>query len=87
MDSPIGARRIQFAVIATQTPKLIVGEGARWAFTMSTDAAVRIGASGSIATMGMIIPANNGFTDNYSYAEYWVYAPTSSGTVTGFILI
>ena len=84
---PVNGRRIPFAVIATSTPKLIVGEGGRWAFTMTTNIAVRIGSSGTLSTLGTLIPADNGFTDSYTMDEYWVIAPTSSGTVTGFIVV
>lgn len=84
---PPDGRRIHFNVIATQTPKLLVGAGGRQALVLSTNAAVIIGHSGSIATLGITIPANQGFVDNYSTDEWWVYAASSSGTVGGFIVV
>ena len=85
MDTkPAAGHRIHFTKIVAQVPVLLVGEGGRHAFVVSTDAAIRIGYSG---TAGMTIPANQGFTDNYSTDEYWAYAASSSGTVTGFIVI
>lgn len=78
--------RIHFNVIATSTPKLLVGAGSRHAIVITTDAAVRIGYSGTVSS-GVLIPADQGFTDNYTADEWWVVAPSSSGTVTGFIVV
>ena len=81
---PASGHRIHFTKIVAQTPVLLAGEGGRHAFVISTTAAIRLGFSG---TAGMTIPADQGFTDNYSTDEYWAYAASSSGTVTGFIVV
>lgn len=83
---PADGRRSHFNIIATATPKLLVGAGSRHAIVITTNAAVRIGHSGTVATLGLLIPADQGFTDNYTSDEWWVVAPSSSGTVTGFIV-
>jgi hypothetical protein len=83
---PADGRRIHFNLIATSTPKLIVGAGARHAVVIATNADIRIGFSGTVASQGLLIPADNGFTDNYTADDWWVVAPTSSGTVTGFVV-
>lgn len=82
---PADGHRNHFVVIATATPKLIVGAGNRNALVFTTDAAIRVGmSSGTLSTEGMIVPANQGFTDNYSTDEWWVIASSGSGTVSGF---
>lgn len=83
---PADGRRLHFSVIATTTPKLLVDAGGRHAVVISTDAAIRIGATGSVATLGFAIPANTGFVDNYSTDAWWVVTPSGSGTVTGFVI-
>lgn len=81
--------RAHFNVLATTTPKLLVGAGGRHAFVLVNETAVtvRIGYSGSLASLGMGIPASQGFTDNYSRDEYWIKSDSSSGTISGFIVI
>lgn len=84
---PADGRRMHFNLIATTTPKLIVGAGVRHAVVILGDASIRIGHSGTVATQGLLIPANTGFTDNYSSDDWWVVTPSSSGTVTGFVVL
>lgn len=87
---PADGRRVHFSIIATSTPKLIVGPGNRHALVFSNESssvAMRIGHSGTVGTLGLYIPANQGFTDNYSSDEYWVVAASSSGTVSGFLVL
>lgn len=84
---PADGKRMHFNIVATSTPKLLVGAGGRHAVVITTDAAIRIGHSGTVATLGLLIPANQGFTDNYTTDDWWVVAPTSSGTVTGFVVV
>lgn len=86
-NKPADGRRIHFNIIATSTPKLLVGAGSRHAIVITTDVAVRIGYSGTVASAGLLIPADQGFTDNYTADDYWVIAPSSSGTVTGFVVV
>lgn len=84
---PADGHRMHFSVVATTTPKLLVGSGGRHAIVFVTDAAVRVGYSGTLSTLGMNIPANQGFTDNYSTDEWWVSTASSSGTVSGFVVV
>lgn len=84
-NKPASGHRIHFSRIVSQTPVLLAGEGSRHAFVLTNvGSEVRIGYSG---TAGIIIPGNQGFTDNYSMDEYWAYAASGSGTVSGFIVI
>lgn len=83
---PADGHRVHFSVIAITTPKLLVDAGGRHAVVFSTDAAVRIGNTGTVATLGFVLPADTGFTDNYSTDAWWVVTPSGSGTVTGFIV-
>lgn len=83
---PADGRRIEFNIVATTTPKLLAGEGSRHAVVIySESASVRIGFSGS--ARGMLIAAGQGFTDNYSTGEWWAHTTSSSGTVSGFIVL
>lgn len=87
---PAEGHRIHFRVVRpTTTPFLIVGAGARQTILIvnedSTNA-IRVGESGTVATLGTLIPASQSLADNYSQDAYWGYAPSSSGTVSGFIV-
>lgn len=84
---PAAGTRIHFNIVATSTPKLLVSAGSRHAIVITTNAAVRIGYSGTVASSGLLVPADQGFTDNYTADDWWVVAPTSSGTVTGFVVV
>lgn len=84
---PANGRRTHFSVTATTTPKLLVVEGVRHAVVFVTNAAVRVGHSGTLATLGLNIPADQGFTDNYSSDEWWVSTVAGSGTVSGFVVV
>jgi hypothetical protein len=37
--------------------------------------------------LGILVPGNAGYSDNYSMDEYWAVAASGSGTVSGFIVI
>jgi hypothetical protein len=86
---PAIGHRIHFtAVQATTTPKLLVGADGRHAVVFVVNGgAVRIGHSGSIASQRIYIPDGQGFTDNYSADQWWVYAASGSGSVSGFIVV
>jgi len=86
---PAGGSRIHFSKIVAQSPVLLCDHGTRHALVLSNTggADIRIGFSGSIATLGMVVPAGQGFTDNYSQDEWWAFAASSSGTVSGFAVI
>lgn len=87
--TPASGRRSHFSKIVAQTPVLLVGAGGRHAVVFSNvgGADIRIGPSGSLSSIGMIIPAGQGFTDNYSVDDWWAVASSSSGTVSGFTVI
>lgn len=86
---PAQGHRIHFtAKTMTTTPQLLVGGDGRQAVVFVVNGgAVRIGHSGSIATQGVYIPDGQGFTDNYSADEWWGYAASGSGSVSGFIVV
>lgn len=83
---PAAAKRSHFRRIVGTTPYMIVGEGAKHALVIISDAACQIGTSGSFANgTYMDLPANTGFTDNYTVDEWWVRYASGSGTVSGFV--
>jgi hypothetical protein len=88
-NKPAGGRRIHFSRVVSQTPVLLAQEGGRHAFVMTNigSADVRVGFSGSLSTLGILVPGNAGYSDNYSMDEYWAVAASGSGTVSGFIVI
>lgn len=87
MDGTNG-RRQHFTVLATTTPKLLVGAGSRQAVTFVGGAVdVYLGYSGSLPTNGVLLPAGNVFYDMFSSDEWWVATASSSGTITGYSTI
>jgi len=80
--------RHHFRVIVDTTPQLIVGNGVRECvvFINGGPADVYCGKSGIATGTWMLLPAGQGFTDNYSADEWYVRANSSSGTVTGWWL-
>lgn len=83
---PAGGRRQHFRRIVGTTPVLLVGEGPKHAVVFVTDADMIIGTSGSLASLGMDLPADQGFADNYSIDEWWAKTASGSGTVSGFVV-
>lgn len=85
---PADGNRIHFRTIFTTTPVLIVGGGFRQAVVIVNEgsSAVRIGHSGTVATLGLYLPGSTSFADNYSRDEYWGYVSSGSGTVSGFVV-
>ena len=82
------AKREHFRRIVGGTPILICLPGARDAFVVVNETAnvdIYLGYSGSISTLGMTLPGEQLFEDDYSQDEWWAYAPTSSGTLSGYI--
>lgn len=82
-------RRIPFSVLATTTPKLLYGVGSRQYLCIfnNTSANILIGSSGTVASLGTIIPTNTAFHDLFSSDEWWVVTQSGSGTVSGFSVI
>lgn len=78
-----------FPRFAVQTTMMqIVADGDRDAvvFVNGGPASVYAGKTGTPIANWMELPSGQGFTDNYSKDNWWVYAPSSSGTVSGFIV-
>ena len=78
--------RKEFRVLVTSVPVLLVGADERWAVVMINegDGDVYIGgAPGSTTGTWMLLPADQGFTDNYT-SDPW-YARTTSATVSGTV--
>lgn len=88
MDAGIG-KRIHFQVIATTTPKLLVESGTRQALVIVNAAAgdVYLGASGTLATQAMVLGTGLQHFDLFSSDEWWVKTASSSGTVSGYLVI
>lgn len=80
--------RVHFAKLVGSTPTLLVGADSRWGVIFvnenSTDV-LRVGYSGTVASIGIGIPGGQSLSDTFSVDEYWgVYASGKSGTVSGF---
>lgn len=87
-NKPAVGERRHFRVIFTTTPTLLVTGGEKQAVVFSNElaSAVRIGPSGTVATSGLLIPANGTFADNYSKDEWWGVVSSGSGTISGFVV-
>lgn len=86
---PADGHRIHFRKIFTTTPVLIVpGTVNRQAVVIVNEGttAVRLGFSGTVATLGLYLPGETALSDNYSVDEYWGYVASGSGTVSGFLV-
>jgi hypothetical protein len=79
-------KRIHFSVLATTTPKLLIGGGSRQAVTFTSTVDVYLGYSGT-SSSGMLLGAGKTSYDLFSSDEWWATTPSSSGTVSGFIVI
>jgi hypothetical protein len=88
MEATTG-RRSPFQVLATTTPKLVVGAGSRQAvvFVNNTSGDVYLGASGTLTSLGFILGTGLVFHDLFSSDEWWVQASSSSGTISGYTVI
>lgn len=88
-QKPADGHRIHFTSrnINTTPIRLVGADGRHAVVFVNTGDAVRIGHSGSIATQGIIIPQNQGFSDNYSADEWWAYAASGTGTISGYIIV
>lgn len=86
---PVNGRRIPFNVLATTTPKLLVGQGSRQCvvFVNGASVGVYLGASGTMASSGMLLGANGTFHDLFTSDEWWVQSASSSGTVSGYMVV
>lgn len=80
--------RIHFRKVFTTTPVLLALGGERSAIVIvnESNSAIRIGHSGTVSTLGLYVPSENSFSDNYSKDEYWGWVASGSGTVSGFIV-
>jgi len=86
---PGSGRRIHFSKILSSTPVLIAGAGVRDAIVIVNEgsAAVRVGHSGTVATLGTYLGGGLSLSDNYSQDDYWGYIGSGSGTVSGFVVV
>lgn len=57
---------------------LIINEGTQ---------AVRVGHSGTVSSIGAYLAGGATLADNYSMDEYWAIATSSSGAVSGFVIL
>ena len=86
---PASERRQHFRfIVPSAYPVLIIHSGPRKKAVIVNEGAdaTRIGFSGSIATEGMYMEAKKSHIDTYSMDEWWVIAPSSSGSVSGYIV-
>lgn len=85
---PADAKRTHFLMTGTHVPQLIVGNGNRHALVLvneSSSSAIRIGASGTVRTIGLYVGAGLSFADNYTSDDWWLIG---SGTlVSGFVAL
>jgi hypothetical protein len=84
---PASGNRIHFRSIVTGTTLLVMGtERQAVVFVNEGTTAVRLGHSGTVATLGLYLNGATSFADNYSKDEYWAYVSSGSGTISGFIV-
>lgn len=88
MEATTGKRN-HFQVLATTTPKLVVGAGSRQCVVIYNNSSgnMYIGLSGSLLTLGMVLPSNTPYTDMFSSDEWWAVTSSGSGTVSGYTVI
>lgn len=88
MDGTNG-RRNPFSVLATTSPKILVGAGGRQCVVIhnGTSGNIYLGTSGTVASLGMILGSGNIFHDLFSSDEWWVTTASGSGTVDGYSVI
>jgi len=67
---------------------LLVGDEPRHAvvFVNEGPATVYIGETGTPTANWMYLPADQGFTDNYTKESWWAYTLSGSGTISGFVV-
>jgi hypothetical protein len=75
-------------VVPSAYPVLIVGAGSRHTLFIVNEGAdgTRIGFSGTVATEGMYMEAKSVHEDIWSMDEWWAIAPSSSGSISGYIV-
>lgn len=80
--------RLPFRFAVVITPMLIVGRGPRHAVVIVNEGPndVWLGETGTALEQWMYLPAGQCFPDNYSEDDWWAYAPSGSGTVSGFVV-
>lgn len=85
---PATGERIHFRKTFTTTPVILALGGERQAvvFVNEGSNAVRIGHTGTVATLGLFLNGTTSFSDNYSKDEYWGWVSSGSGTISGFIV-
>ena len=91
MTDPIKAvgGKTFFRTLLTPTPKILVGAGQRGRVVFTNESGGTIflgGVSGSLTTANFGLPTLQQHEDEYSSDEWWGYVPTSSGTVSGYIV-
>lgn len=86
---PTSGKRIPFQVLATTTPKLVVGAGSRQAvvFVNNTSVNIYLGASGTLTSLGLVLGAGLVFHDLFTSDEWWTQSASSSGTVSGYTVV
>lgn len=86
-DSTVGYREHFQITLASGTPKYI-GGGNRDAIYIFNEGGpnIRIGnPSGTLATLGTLLPSGTGILDAFSDDPWWAFA-TATCTVSGFIV-
>jgi len=90
MDKKRAEGRKQFfpRFVADATMRPIVGDGSRDAvvFVNGGPGTIYCGMTGVPQANWMEVQSGQSFSDNYSWDNWWCYAPSSSGTVSGFIV-
>lgn len=86
---PVNGRRVPFSILATTTPKLLVDAGSRQCVVVynASGSDVRLGASGSLSSLGVLVPSNMQFHDLFTNDDWWVLTTSGSGTVSGYVVV
>lgn len=87
-DSAVGFRE-HFRITVPSAVPVYIGGGSRDVIYIFNEGGpdIRIGnPSGTVSSLGTLLPSGMGVLDAYSDDPWWVQAVSASGTVSGFIV-
>lgn len=79
-------RRSEFQQIAVTVPKLLVGKGSRQCVLIYNNTSGNLYLGNSGTSTPLVLPTNTAHWDMFSSDEWWAWTPSSSGTVSGYVV-
>lgn len=89
MSDETSAHREHFKLVTSSGTPVYLGGGDRisiYIFNEGPDNVRLCNSSGTVYTLGVLLPSGTWLTDPFSDDSYWAGATSSSGTVSGFIV-